>query len=55
MSESFERSPAAGPVAGLSRIKREVNFDYYPTWEGESKVIELSMQRAREMHLAVNP
>lgn len=33
----------------------EVNFDYYPTWEGEPRVIELSMQRAREMHLVVNP
>jgi hypothetical protein len=33
----------------------EMNFDYYPTWEGESRVIELSMQRAREMHLVVQP
>jgi len=33
----------------------EVNFDYYPTWEGESRVIELSMQRAREMHLVIKP
>jgi hypothetical protein len=33
----------------------DVNFDYYPTWEGEPKVIELSMQRAREMHLVLKP
>lgn len=33
----------------------EVNFDYYPTWEGEPRVIELSMRRAREMHLVAKP
>lgn len=33
----------------------EVNFDYYPTWEGESRVVELSMRRAREMHLVATP
>lgn len=33
----------------------DVNFDYYPTWEGGPRVIELSMQRAREMHLVVKP
>jgi hypothetical protein len=33
----------------------EVNFDYYPTWEGASRVIELSMRRAREMHLVAKP
>ena len=33
----------------------EVNFDYYPTWEGESRVIELSMRRAREMQLVAKP
>lgn len=33
----------------------EMNFDYYPTWEGEPRVIELSMRRAREMHLVAEP
>ena len=29
----------------------EVNFDYYPDWQGPARVVDLSMQRAREMQL----
>ena len=33
----------------------DVNLDYYPDWQGEPRVMELSMQRAREMELLPKP
>lgn len=30
----------------------EVNFDYYPNWLGDPRVVELSMQSARDMQIA---
>jgi hypothetical protein len=29
----------------------EVNFDYYPSWAGDARAVDLSMQRARKMQL----
>jgi hypothetical protein len=28
-----------------------VNFDYYADWQGSEKVLDVSIDRAREMHL----
>jgi hypothetical protein len=33
----------------------DVNFDYYPGWRGAEKVLDLSIDRAREMHLFASP
>jgi len=33
----------------------EVNFDYYADWQGQARVVDLSMQRAREMQLVPKP
>lgn len=38
---------ASGPL--------NVNFDYYADWQGSEKVIDVSIDRAREMHLFASP